>query len=86
MNYRKLRIAWSVACVIPCAILGARWLQSGGVKTTALDYISWHLIALFALFALVPWLNWSPRFSLRMLLIAMTLMAIMLWAVATYTK
>jgi hypothetical protein len=86
MKYRKVRIVWSTGCMILCELLVVRWLQSGGVKTTVLDYITWHLIALLSLFAVVPWLDWSPRFSLRLLLVAMTLMAIMLWAVAAYTK
>ena len=38
----------------------------------------WFLIALSAAFAALPWLPWSNRFSLRTLLIATTVIALVL--------
>jgi hypothetical protein len=41
----------------------------------------WVLVLLFAIFAAAPWIRWSKRFSLRTLLIATTLVAVVLGAV-----
>ncbi len=38
----------------------------------------WFLAALSAVFASIPWVHWSRRFSLRTLLVAMTLVAVVL--------
>jgi hypothetical protein len=38
----------------------------------------WFALALIATGAAVPWMQWSKRFSLRTLLIATTLVAVML--------
>lgn len=38
----------------------------------------WFLVSLFAFIAAAPWFHWSKRFSLRTLLIAMTLVAVAL--------
>jgi hypothetical protein len=38
----------------------------------------WFLIAFLAVLAVVPWIHWSNRFSLRTLLIATTLVAVVL--------
>jgi hypothetical protein len=42
----------------------------------------WLLAIAFAVCAVVPWLHWSSRFSLRTLLIATTLVAVGLGAIA----
>jgi len=41
----------------------------------------WFTLLISALFAVVPWIKWSRRFSLRTLLIAMTLVAVGLGAI-----
>jgi hypothetical protein len=38
----------------------------------------WSLVAMTIMFSAVPWANWSRRFSLRTLLIATTLVAILM--------
>jgi hypothetical protein len=38
----------------------------------------WFLVSAAALFAAVPWIEWPKRFTLRTLLIAMTLVAVVL--------
>jgi hypothetical protein len=57
-------------------------LGVGVVKTPSVRYVAmpyWFLVALIAVTAAVPWLPW--RFSLRTLLIAMTLIAVVLGAI-----
>ncbi len=40
----------------------------------------WFLVLMFATLAAVPWIRWSSRFSLRTLLIGMTVVAVLLGA------
>jgi hypothetical protein len=86
MRYRKLRIAWSVACAIACLLLMALWVRSYAV----LDFVhrhNAHLIqtaigffsVLFAFLAVAPWLRW--RFSISTMLIATALVAVVLGAI-----
>lgn len=149
MNYRKLRITWSVVCGVACLLLivlcvrsywrmdyvhcpfpGGRtfmiqsiqgrltltafgfnprrtgWLPTGWGRESALMtevvmpkkypqfaggwdqfevyvmFPHWIAIIGFSGLAAVPWLKWPARFSLRTLLIGMTLLAVGLgWAV-----
>ena len=46
----------------------------------------WFLIGVAVALSAVPWLRWSKQFSIRTLLIAMTLIAVMLGAVVYLTK
>jgi hypothetical protein len=48
-----------------------------GIQKRIVFFPNWFLVALFGVFAVVPWLTrWSDRFSLRTLLIATTLVAV----------
>ena len=42
----------------------------------------WFLVLIFAALAAAPWIRWSKRFTLRTLLIATTLIAVVLGAIA----
>ena len=44
----------------------------------------WFLVAMMTAVSFAPWIKWSDRFSLRTLLIATTLVAVLLW-VTVYT-
>jgi hypothetical protein len=141
MKYRKLRIAFSVTCVIACVLLIVLWvrsywmadmfwnnethrlcmtaasgygrmiiwigetqavsdspwdsiplehfaplptgiwgfktyIQTSGLKAVGLQAPHWFFFGTLALIAYLPWASW--RFSLRTILIAMTLIAFML--------
>jgi hypothetical protein len=138
MRFRKLRIAWSVACGIICLLLIVLWVRSYRVLNS-LDFSGghrftysrgclfideqfgvqgtrpkgsqhkllghsvlhvvvsggevmpygvgtklplWPLVVIGAVLAAAPWIRQLPwRFSLRTLLIAMTLVAVVLGAV-----
>jgi hypothetical protein len=141
MRFRKLRIAWSVACAIACVLLIVLWVRSywwvdwcqfnsldgynfefvsasGAVQfgvhparpadmrgwlreskvlaehpmllraptwilSSAYSFINmphWFLLALVAAAIAIPWINWPKHFSLRTLLIATTLVAVVLGA------
>jgi len=76
MKYRKLRIAWSVVWLafavlasmgMQIQLLGYRFVQDTPLAV---------MFAVIAFLPLLPW--WSNRFSLRTLLIATTLIAIVL--------
>ena len=43
-----------------------------------IDIPQWFPVLLFATLATAPWIRWSKRFSLRTLLIATTLVAVVL--------
>jgi hypothetical protein len=137
MRYRKLRIAFSIACGIACVLLVVLWMRSwaiqspgvswygdawkyqvpgkryfkmfsnrGAIRLSTASFVGgwsaqvleesrtvlgfgvlkgqtslyaqiphWFLVSLAAIGAAVPWIPWSKRFSLRTLLIAMTLVA-----------
>jgi hypothetical protein len=65
-----------------------RWLnfhesRSARLQTsTGFTAPYWCCVLLSAMLALIPWLAWSPRFSIRTLLVATTLVALALgiWA------
>jgi hypothetical protein len=143
MRFRKLRIAWSVACGIACVLLVVLWVRSYwwvdsietrktptfwvvassrgalGVGYNPLVYPvadrdwkfesyspdyneqmpvhsflgfyihhlqgeaaivvpHWSLVLFTAVIAPLPWIRWSTQFSLRTLLIATTLVAVVL--------
>jgi hypothetical protein len=140
MNYRKLRIAWSVGWGILCLLLIVLWVRShwkwdalsfpqGGISSMAGSTViglgegwggtdwrihtyeldssddpirgfawindggpagripgtmiimpHWFLVSLFLVFAAAPWLRY--RFSLRTLLIAATVVAVLLGLIA----
>jgi hypothetical protein len=80
MKFRKLRIAWSVACGILCLLLIVLWVRSYWSSDL---YLYWFAIFMIAALAAVPWFEWSPRFSIRTLLFGTTLVAVMMW-IAVY--
>ena len=47
---------------------------------------NWFLVSLIGSLAAVPWIKWSKRFSLRTLLIATTLVAVLLGAIIYAAK
>ena len=95
MNYRKLRIAWSIACCLtavaalaifapliyygPPSVMRSRSILISA--TNPLDRV-WLFATVAFAFAAAPWIRWSNRFSLRALLFAMTVAALVLGAVA----
>jgi hypothetical protein len=92
MRFRKLRIAWSVAWVIACVLLTYGFIRHERSVNDAPyveEYASWnsysYLILPAAILAIAPWLSWPRRFSLRTLLIAMTLVALVLGVVVLAT-
>jgi hypothetical protein len=58
------------------SILGFQWRFLPNGSTAYVPY--WFPIMLFATCAATPWMRWSKRFSLRTLLIATTLVAVVL--------
>ncbi len=46
---------------------------------------NWFLVFMSATLAVIPWIQWSRRFSLRTLLIAITLIAVVLGLAAAYS-
>jgi uncharacterized membrane protein YgaE (UPF0421/DUF939 family) len=78
MRFRKLRIAWSVVWGSAAVLLLAEWVRS---YWTSDLYVYWVAILLIAALATTSWFEWSPRFSLRTLLIATTLIALVLGAI-----
>ena len=65
MKYRKLRIAWSVVCGILCLMAFVVLVRN-------------YFLSAFAILAAAATAPWIRRFSLRSLLIATTLVAIVL--------
>ena len=72
MTYRKLRIAWLIVWLAFGVLLAMR-MQLG--MRPAID---WLAVALCVLIASVAWFPWPRQFSLRALLIATTLVAVVL--------
>jgi hypothetical protein len=79
MKYRKLRIAWSVGWGVLCLLLIVLWVRSDHWADAigyGIDFPAW-LATLFAaslvVATLLPW-----RFTLRTLLIGMTVLAVVL--------
>jgi hypothetical protein len=62
------------------SILGVKYDQSANTPYVLIP--SWELVLIFAGCGTVPWLRWTRRFSLRTLLIATTLVAVVLGVVA----
>jgi hypothetical protein len=58
------------------SILGFRWIS--GRKSSRISIPYWFLTVLVGVCAALPWSPWSRRFSLRSLLIATTLVAVLL--------
>jgi hypothetical protein len=56
------------------------------INTTTLILPHWFPIVFSALLAALPWIRWSSKFSLRTLLIATTLIAVVLGLVAWSSK
>ena len=72
------RLWWPMEDLAPLSYVGIRWQTLSGLHLFAVQYLS--LETLSAMFAVLPWLRW--QFSLRTLLIAMTLIAVVLTVVA----
>jgi hypothetical protein len=53
-----------------------QWTDMSGSYVT-FGFPDWFVILIATTLAVVPWIQWSKRFSLRTLLIAMTLIAVM---------
>jgi hypothetical protein len=64
--------------------LGIRFKQNNVERHTAVAAPHWMLASLFAAIAIMPWMG--RRFSLRTLLIAMTLVAVALGIVAVWDR
>jgi hypothetical protein len=84
MKYRKLRIAWSVGWALAAVLLIALWVRNYllyGIRGSAFngeqDFV-FGVVGLTAIVAALSWLQWSRQFSLRTLLIATTLVAVVL--------
>jgi hypothetical protein len=73
---RDLQVALSVISGFAALALIAYWARP--VNRSKLGIQDCVLILMLAAFAIVPWIRWSNRFSLRTLLIATTLIAIVL--------
>ena len=73
MKYRKLRIAW-LAVWLAFAVLAYMRMQIQLVGVRIVP--DWLLATLCVLIAATPMLAWPKQFSLRTLLIAMTLVAV----------
>jgi hypothetical protein len=83
MTFRKLRIAWSVFCGLAAVSIGVFFLL--GYRGGRLDEVRFvetlAVVAVYATVALSVVILWEkiakqPRFSLRTLLIATTLVAV----------
>jgi hypothetical protein len=78
-----LRIAWSVGWLIALVLLLPNLDESRGPGSTLVPPSRWIVpmligFPLIAAIPWIPWIRWSCRFSLRTLLIAMTLVAVAL--------
>ena len=91
MSYRKLRIALSTGCILIavmlfCTSCDRQWRYDTSALYAPyqrdLEYADYYLYsrggAFAALVAIMPMVPWPERFSLRTLLIAMTLVALVL--------
>jgi hypothetical protein len=78
MRFRKLRIAWSLMCFIALVLL----LPDADTSHPS----QWFMPILigFLLLAVGPWI--PPRFSLRTLLIASTIIAVLLGLIVYATR
>jgi hypothetical protein len=61
------------------SFLGFRWVCSNSIYESNVPF--WFLTLAVALTSALPWIRWRRRFSLRTLMIAMTLMGLVLGAI-----
>jgi hypothetical protein len=96
LRYR-LRIAITVLCLIACGWLTYLWITSY-YSPSGRAILSWkgmltvigivkipHLLVVLLLItlAVLPWVRWSRRYSLRTFLVIVTLLALLLGALVT---
>jgi hypothetical protein len=62
-----------------------RWNYGFGEYGRYAEFPHWFPVVFFGGLATIPWLHWSKRFSLRTLLIAMTLVAVALGIIVAAT-
>jgi hypothetical protein len=85
MKFRKLRIASSVVCAIACVLLTS-FLVCDFHDTGSVDGTYFFVALLLFGFAAAPWERMPSRFSLRTLLIATTLVAVVLALIVWATR
>jgi hypothetical protein len=83
MRFRKLRIAWSVGALIILLLSGIQPASDGYETMRQMYFYLWwdHPVVWTAsvlVIAIASWLPWPNRFTLRTLLIATTLVAVVL--------
>jgi hypothetical protein len=78
MKYRKLRIAWSMAWGVMAILLVVQWSRNYWLVDL---YVYWFAVLMSVGLARISWLDWSPRFSLRTMLFAITLVAAGMWLI-----
>jgi predicted secreted protein len=83
--FRYLRIVFSATCAIACMLLIYGFIRHDRSLSDAPyveEYADWnrysYAILPFGAAAIAPWLPWPRRFSLRTLLMATTLVAVVL--------
>jgi hypothetical protein len=83
MKHRKLRIAWSGVWGIAAVLLMVQWVQN---YWSGDFYVYWFAILMSAALTKISWFKWSlsPRFSIRSMLFATTLVAVVM-GVVVYT-
>ena len=74
---RKLRIVWLALWLVFGVLAAMRMQIQLGLRIAP----HWLLAALCVVIAVAPWLAWPRRFSLRALLIIITLVAVMIGAI-----
>jgi hypothetical protein len=86
MKHRKLRIAWSAFALMACIWLASAWVQDYR-QTQLLNSLPYAYPILLAVgLAALPWADGSIRFSLRTLLIGMTVAAVALGLIFTLSQ
>jgi hypothetical protein len=76
MKYRKLRIAWSVAVVVAYPVLVFIAAEREWLPPEVIFFLFYPLLLLALGIAAAPWFTW--RFSVRTLLVVMTIVAVIL--------
>jgi hypothetical protein len=74
--FRYWRITFSALCLITCAQLVSMWIREYRQERLLSSYPYAYPVLLTAALAALPWAKGGFRFSLRGLLIAMTLFAL----------
>ena len=74
---------WELSRINPAFISQFRYERY--VNGVSVNVPHWFLIAVSGVLSTAPWIHWSKRFSLRTLLIATTLIAVLL-ATAAYLR